>query len=146
MNVQVHAHTFHAHAHTPHTYMCTHAHTHTPLSLCEHLLTHTFQSSEGSFMNTSIVLSSSRGEVLRARMEWTMQLRSCPDSERGRSRLMIWGVRRNGISSGSGRNWEWGPQGRTSKCKSAISSHNGTNCRHTVCLVRYTDKAALHHE
>ena len=33
-----------------------------------------------------------------------MQLRSCPRSECGRMRLVICGVRRNGISSGKGRN------------------------------------------
>ena len=65
---------------------------------------HTFQSSEGSLMNTSIVLISSSWFCLRARKVCTMLLCNMPSCLKGSMRFINWRVRRKGISSGTGRN------------------------------------------
>lgn len=66
----------------------------------------TFQSSEGSFTNTSMVLSSRSGSSLKARSECTITLWMRPDSPMGRIKFINCRVILNGISSGTGRNYK----------------------------------------
>lgn len=76
------------------------------LSLATWKRSFTFQSSEGSLTKTSMVLSSRSGCSRKARSECTITLRIRPDSCRGRIKFTNCRVSRNGISSGTGRNWE----------------------------------------
>ena len=66
----------------------------------------TFQSSDGSLTNTSMVFSSRSGSALKARSEWTMTFWIKPDSFKGCIRFTNCLVRRKGMSSGTGRNCE----------------------------------------
>lgn len=66
----------------------------------------TFQSSEGSLTNTSMVFSKRSGWALYARREWTMTLWIKPDSFNGCIRFRNCWVSRKGMSSGTGRNCE----------------------------------------
>ena len=64
-----------------------------------------------------MVLSSRRGELLRALRVCTIQHFSLPDAVWGRTKLVIWGLIRNGISSGKGRNYMY-------KQNKYVHSHN----------------------
>ncbi len=78
------------------------------LFTCIHMLwfsSSTFQSSEGSFTKTSMVLSSRSGSSLKARSECTITLWMRPDSAMGRIKFINCRVSLNGIISGTGRNY-----------------------------------------
>ena len=67
----------------------------------------TFQSSDGSLINTSIVFSNSLWLSLNARRVWTIVFCRWPFFSNGRVRFTIWRVSRNGMSSGTLRNCTW---------------------------------------
>lgn len=105
----------------------------------------TFQSSDGSFTNTSMVLSKRSGWALYARREWTMMLWIKPDSFNGCIRFTNCWVSRKGMSSGTGRNcWhkmvrrKWFQKGYAPKNHTAwgmlpVSSALGTKLMANLC-------------